>query len=54
MIPFDNLTFPNSRNYLSSVNKKRKEQGREDKRAKLKKELIGSLGDIKCVTSLSV
>ena len=44
MIPFDNLTFPNSR----------KEQDNEDKKAKLKKELIGSLGDIKCMTSLSV
>ena len=48
-IPFDNLKFPNSRNKLCSILIKK-----EKKERKTKKLLIGSLGYIKCIASLSV
>ena len=50
-ISFDNLTFPNSRNnYVLFIKKKKKEK----KERETKKELIGSLGYIKCIPSLLV
>ena len=49
-ISFDNLTFPNSRNNYVLFIKKRKEK----KERETKKELIGSLGYIKCIPSLLV
>ena len=49
-ISFDNLTFPNSRNnYVLFIKKKTEKKERETK-----KELIGSLGYIKCIPSLLV
>ena len=51
-ISFDNLTFPNSRNnYVLFIKKKKK---KEKKERETKKELIGSLGYIKCIPSLLV
>ena len=51
-ISFDNLTFPNSRNnYVLFIKKKKKI---EKKERETKKELIGSLGYIKCIPSLLV
>ena len=50
-ISFDNLTFPNSRNnYVLFIKRKTK----EIKERETKKELIGSLGYIKCIPSLLV
>ena len=50
-IPFDNLTFPNSRNnYVLFIKKKK----REKKERETTKELIESLGYIKCIPSLLV
>ena len=46
-ISFDNLTFPNSRNNYVLLIKKKEKKERETK-----KELIGSLGYIKCIPSL--
>ena len=48
-ISFDNLTFPNSRNNYVLLLKKKEKKERETK-----KELIGSLGYIKCIPSLLV
>ena len=48
-ISFDNLTFPNSRNNYVLLIKKKEKKERETK-----KELIGSLGYIKCISSPSV
>ena len=48
-VPFDNLTLPNSRIYLCSINNKKKKKERETKT-----KLIGSLSCIKWIASFSV
>ena len=53
-ISFDNLTFPNSRNNYVLFIKKKTKKTKEIKERETKKELIGSLGYIKCIPSLLV